>query len=374
MEKPSRIERLASAIEDNGIDVAIFFSRENLCYLTGNLIDYAASLLTSNGEVVTVCSFLEYERAKAETWSDEVVAYLPYDISNPPPQTVKSRSLLDAVCKVVSDLGFSSSTIGFEADYLSRSLSEKLFKGLPEAEFKDVSTLVSEFRQVKDSSEVENIRRATRILSRAFRSAADAIEVGVSEVEVAGEALRAMIASGGSGIFKMPIVASGYRSALPHGRASSKAIERGELVVLDFVVAYNWYYGDLTRVAVVGYPSSKQLRLYEVVVEALEAAISSIKPGVTCAEVDRVARKIIAKAGFGEYFIHSTGHGIGLSVHERPRLSSTDSTVLKPGMVVTVEPGIYIPDLGGVRVERDVLVTEDGAEVLDNYPIDLMVT
>ena len=165
-----------------------------------------------------------------------------------------------------------------------------------------------------------------------------------------------------------------YKRQLPHGRASSKAIERGELVVLDFVVAYNWYYGDLTRVAVVGYPSSKQLRLYEVVVEALEAAISSIKPGVTCAEVDRVARKIIAKAGFGEYFIHSTGHGIGLSVHERPRLSSTDSTVLKPGMVVTVEPGIYIPDLGGVRVERDVLVTEDGAEVLDNYPIDLMVT
>ncbi len=373
VEKPARIKRLANAMKDFGVDVAVFFSNENLCYVAGNLIDYAAALLTSEGKVVTVCSFLEYERAKAETWSDEVLAYLPYDVSNPPPQVFRSSSLLDAVCQVISEHGFSSSAIGFEADHLSRSFSERLFRKLPEAEFRDVSGLVLGFRQVKDELEVENIRRATKIISRAFSAAADVIKAGVTEVEVAAEALKVMIASGGTGVFKMPIVASGFRSALPHGRASSKAIGRGELVVLDFVAACNWYYGDLTRVAVVGYPSSKQLRMYEVVVEALEAAISSIRPGVSCAEVDRAARKVIVDAGFGEYFIHSTGHGIGLSVHESPRLSSTDKTVLKPGMVVTVEPGIYVPEVGGVRVERDVVVTDDGAEVLDEYPIELMV-
>ncbi|MCS7365214.1 MAG: M24 family metallopeptidase, partial [archaeon GB-1867-035] len=128
-----------------------------------------------------------------------------------------------------------------------------------------------------------------------------------------------------------------------------------------------------TRTLVTRHVSNKHEKIYSIVVEALNNAIDSIKPGVKCSEVDRVARSVIVKYGYGDYFIHSTGHGIGLSVHESPRLSSSDSTILKPGMIVTVEPGIYIPGFGGVRVERDVLVTDDGFEILDSYPVDLIV-
>ncbi|MCS7365541.1 MAG: Xaa-Pro peptidase family protein [archaeon GB-1867-035] len=373
MRKPNRIRRIAQALSSVGVDVALIFSPENLCYLIGNLIDYSAALITCEGKIVTICSFLEYERAKRETWSDEVVPYSSREYSYLNFKTIRSANLLSAVCSVLIDYGFSKSVIGFEGSFVSSSLYGSLTRQLNEAIFKDVSKLFSDLRQVKDDYEVDLIRRAVKRVEYAFERSIDILSVGVSEFEVAGEALKAMVSSGGKGVFKLPIVASGVRSALPHGRASSKIIGESELVILDYVAPEEWYYGDLTRTLVTRPVSNKHEKIYSIVVEALNNAIDSIKPGVKCSEVDRAARSVIVKYGYGDYFIHSTGHGIGLSVHESPRLSSSDSTILKPGMIVTVEPGIYIPGFGGVRVERDVLVTDDGFEILDSYPVDLIV-
>lgn len=178
------------------------------------------------------------------------------------------------------------------------------------------------------------------------------------------EAHRYMRTIGAERVYDDLIVASGVRSALPHGRASDKEIMKGDPVTLDYVSSYNGYYGDETRTVFVGRVGKELRRIYEVVLESLEMAIDHICEGVTCDEIDSMVRNNIERHGYGKYFIHSTGHGIGLEVHEMPRLSMNDKTFLKRNMVVTVEPGIYIPGLGGVRIEDDVLVTSDGCKVL----------
>jgi len=168
------------------------------------------------------------------------------------------------------------------------------------------------------------------------------------------------------------IISSGYRSALPHGVASDKRIERGDLVVIDLGALYRHYNSDITRTIVVGKPSEKQKEIYEIVLEAQKSAVEKAKPGMTAKELDSIARNIIAEYGYGDYFIHSLGHGVGLEIHEPPRISQYDETVLKEGMVITIEPGIYIPKLGGVRIEDTVVITKDGAKRLTKMERELI--
>jgi len=228
--------------------------------------------------------------------------------------------------------------------------------------------IVNGLRAVKEDVEIDIIQEAADLADRAFEHILGFLKPGVSEKAVAFELEMFMRSNGASGTSFETIVASGERSALPHGVASDKPIAPGEFVTLDFGAYYKGYCSDITRTVVVGKASDKQKEIYSIVLEAQQHALEHLRPGMTGKEGDALTRDIIASYGYGEYFGHGTGHGIGLEIHESPRLSMTGDFVLSPGMVVTVEPGIYLPGFGGVRIEDDVVVTGEGIRILTKAP------
>jgi Xaa-Pro aminopeptidase len=199
------------------------------------------------------------------------------------------------------------------------------------------------------------------------------IRPGMTEKEVALRLEVIMREHGATSSSFDTIVASGWRSALPHGVASDKVIEKGDLVTLDFGAYYQGYASDITRTVMMGKPTAKQKEIYQIVLEANKKAIAGVQPGKTGKEVDAIARNYIKEHGYGEYFGHSTGHGLGMEVHEKPLVSTRGEEALVPGMVITIEPGIYIPDLGGVRIEDDLIVTESGYENITNVSKEIIM-
>jgi len=247
---------------------------------------------------------------------------------------------------------------------------KKLLKGV---KLTDLGQLIWDMRKVKDQTEIGCIRKAADLTVVAAKTAAEAIKPGMHEFEVAAEVEYAMRKLGSEGTAFETIVASGPRSAYPHGGCTSKKIKRGELIQFDVGARHQNYACDLTRTFLVGKPTPKQKKIYEVVMEAQEKAFQKIRDGVRARQVDAVARGIIKERGFGENFVHGLGHGVGLAVHESPTLNSVSKDVLKAGNVVTDEPGIYIVGYGGVRIEDTVLVKRDGAERLTKAPYELSI-
>ncbi|RLK62531.1 aminopeptidase P family protein [Atopobacter sp. AH10] len=253
--------------------------------------------------------------------------------------------------------------LGFEADHLSYATYEAIAEILP-VELVPTKGLILEIRRVKDEDEVAAIQEACRIADEAFHYILTYIKPGLTEIEVANALDFKMRELGASGVSFDTIVASGLRSAMPHGVASNKVIEEGDIITLDYGCYYKGYVSDVTRTFSYGELSDQLKEIHEVVRKAQEAGIKAIKPGVPASHIDDVARQYIKDKGYGEYYIHSTGHGIGLEIHEEPMVSSASLHVLKEGHVITCEPGIYIPGIGGVRIEDDILVTKDGHRVL----------
>lgn len=263
--------------------------------------------------------------------------------------------------------------IAFEQDHLTYQHFVRLSDALEGYELRPKSGLIEKLREVKDESEIALIRKAAAIADHAFLSILEEIGPGVSESHIDLRLEILMREQGATASSFDTIVASGPRSALPHGRASQRIIQKGDLVTLDFGALYQGYCSDMTRTIMIGEPSSIQKEIYHIVLEAEQKAVAAIRPGITGIEADAVARDWIKKHGYGEQFGHSTGHGIGLEVHEGPNLSIRGETKLEPGMIVTVEPGIYLPDVGGVRIEDDVLVTKEGYEVLTPSSKELII-
>ncbi|MGH9554279.1 MAG: M24 family metallopeptidase [Terriglobales bacterium] len=235
-----------------------------------------------------------------------------------------------------------------------------------------VSGLVERLRALKDADEVRQIRAAVDLASGLFQAVLNRIQPGRRESEVAAYLEFSARTLGASGMSFETIVASGPRSALPHGVASSQVIARKGFIVMDFGVILAGYCSDMTRTVHMGRPGSWARGVYQAVLEAQKAALTAVGPGVATGEVDRAARKVLAKAGLGRYFTHSTGHGVGLEIHEAPRIAKGLREPLQPGMVLTIEPGAYVPEKGGVRIEDMVLVTEKGCEVLTPTPKELI--
>lgn len=231
-----------------------------------------------------------------------------------------------------------------------------------------VGPLLAALRIRKSAEEIELLREAARITDVAYSAALLMIGPGVSEVEVALELERVMRLEGADGSAFDIIVASGVRGAMPHGVASAKKIQSGELVTMDFGAAYRGYHADMTRTVAVGEVGAEERRMFDAVLEAQVAALAAVGPGKRGSEIDRVAREILESHGLGEAFVHSLGHGTGLQIHENPRLSQSSEDVLEPGMIVTIEPGVYIPGFTGLRIEDLAVVTEDGHEVLSHSP------
>ena len=223
---------------------------------------------------------------------------------------------------------------------------------------------IESLKNIKDEKEIKRIKKACLIADKCYKHILKFVKIGMKEIEVRNEMLRYMLEQGASKESFDIIVASGKRGAMPHGVASNKRIKEGDFVTLDFGCIKDFYCSDITRTFVVGKPSKIMLEIYNVVLEAQLKGLEVIKPGIKAKEVDEACRNYIEEKGYGEYFTHSTGHGLGILVHDNLAISPRSETILKEGMVFTVEPGIYIEGLGGVRIEDDVVVTKDGCEIL----------
>lgn len=275
--------------------------------------------------------------------------------------------IMEATGKVLGKAKLSK--LAIESDSMTVSDLEKLNEQVKSLEVVPLSGMVETLREIKDAAEVASIREAVEQAERGFAVLRASLVGTMTELSAAHDLEHSMRQFGAKNAAFAPIVAVGPRAALPHANPSTVTIQEDEFVLIDWgAESAEGYRSDLTRVLVTGKISTKLEKIYRVVLKAQLRGIKAIRPGARCCDVDKAARSAIEQAGYGKRFGHGLGHGIGLNIHEGPRLSPTAETELKPGMVVTVEPGIYVPGWGGVRIEDDVLVTRDGCEVLTSVP------
>jgi len=230
-----------------------------------------------------------------------------------------------------------------------------------------------EMRLIKSAEEVARIRHAVRLVEQALSESLKKVKPGVTEMEIVAELEYQMKRLGADGPSFDTMVLAGEKSALPHGTPGSRQVREGDLLLFDLGVAADGYVSDITRTFAIGEISAQLREIYETVLAANEAAIAEVRPGVTLAHLDQTARRVIEEKGYGPYFMHRLGHGLGMDVHEYPSVHGQNQDVLRPGMVFTIEPGIYLPGVGGVRIEDDVLVTDSGCDVLTQFPKQLTV-
>ena len=351
-----RIKKLRSKLEEKELDALLINNAQNRQYLTG-FTGTAGVVLITKTTAQLITDFRYTEQAEEEAVDYEIIKQGDNKL-----ETINQLLKEEEITK----LGIEAEEISYQ-QYLQ--YQDKL-----DVELVATTDLVKSLRKVKDETEVDKISQAVKITDNAFEEIQEQLEVGAIEREIALEIEFAQKKQGATKNAFDFIVASGKRGAMPHGVASDKEIEAGDLVTMDFGCVYQGYHSDMTRTVIVGDdPTAKQEKIYNIVLEAQETAIEAIEPGKTGAEIDKVARDIIEEAGYGANFGHGLGHSVGLEIHENPRLSRKDETVLKPGMVVTVEPGIYIPDWGGIRIEDIVVVTDDGCQILTESPKELLV-
>ena len=266
-----------------------------------------------------------------------------------------------------------SGRVGFEAQYVRVAEWRNLKALFPGVRIVETSQVVESAASVKEEPEIDLIRRAVSITDRVFTELLTIVREGIAELDVAAEISYLHRTMGADSDAFEPIVASGPRGALPHARASAKKLRQGELVTLDFGCCFRGYHSDLTRTVAIGKPDAKLRKLYDVVFAAQSTALEAAREGVPARDLDRIARRSITKAGYGKYFNHSLGHGLGLQVHELPRVSSRSADVLRAGNVVTVEPGVYVPGTGGVRIEDDVVIRDGTCEILTTSSRELII-
>ena len=357
-----RVEALKQiAFEKKRFDGFLVFNAANQMYLTGVSGEtvratLACVLIPFRGESKIYVYGVNYEQAKAEGKGFKV-------------ELVKRRE--DLIAKIAAQVK-SLNIKNLVVDSMTVEGYRDLMKGLRgQARLKMQSNLLWELRKMKDDKELELMRKAADLTSAGMKAAYETIRPGVKEIEVAAEIEYAMRRRGGWGTAFETSVASAAHSAFPHGGCTDREIRKGDLVVVDIGATYHHYCSDMTRTMVAGKPSDKQIKLYEIVKKAQSKAFEAMKPKAKAKEIDAVARNIIAKAGYGEYFVHGLGHGVGLEVHEPPTLNSESKDTLAVGNVVTNEPGIYLVGFGGIRIEDTVLVQKSHGENLTNGPYTL---
>ncbi|TCS84018.1 M24 family metallopeptidase [Tepidibacillus fermentans] len=354
MEK--RIKRLREELKERNLDGILITHSSNRRYITG-FTGSAGNVLVTQHDAFLVTDFRYTEQAA------EQAKY--FTIVN------QEDSMLKKLKELVAKTGIH--TLGFEQDYVPYSQYKQFEENFQPVTLVPLSQVLESIRMIKDEQEIQLIRKAAVIADQAFSHVLKVIKPGMREIEVALELECKMRQLGAQGASFDTIVASGVRSALPHGVASDKVIEVGDFVTMDFGAIYQGYVSDITRTIAIGKVNEKQREIHNIVLEAQLNGVHHVKAGMTGKEADALTRSIISRYGYGEYFGHSTGHGIGLDVHEGPGLSMKSEVILKPGMIVTIEPGIYISKFGGVRIEDDVLITEHGVEVLTHSPKELII-
>jgi Xaa-Pro aminopeptidase len=350
----ARCNKLRRLIKRSGADALLVTNFTNVKYLTG--FSGGDSYLLVRPDAALLISDSRYATQLKDECPD-----LDREIRGP------GVSMLKSVTKVVRRARIRR--LAIEAGSMTVALQAAIAKGLPKVELLPCESLVEDLRLIKDRHEIKALHEAARLAERAFEVIRSSLRADQTERAIAHELENQIRLFGGNGCSFSPIVAAGARAALPHASATCQPIGRSGFLLIDWGADEpGGYKSDLTRVLVTGKISPKLERMYRVVLKAQQRAIAAIRPGAKSSDVDAVARKTIERAGFGKYFGHGLGHGIGLDIHEAPRLASNGKMVLQPGMVVTVEPGVYLPGFGGVRIEDDVLVTRDGHDVLTSTP------
>ena len=352
----TRIAHVRKLLEDLDLDAFLVSHLPNIRYLSGFTGSNAFLILSLRRQILVTDSRYR-EQSRNEARGFQIV--------------VSDNSLVDAMAR--KSLFSRRRRVGFEAHCLPYASYGNLKKLFPGTKFVPKFNLVESIAAVKEASEVAAIREAISISDRVFQEILDFIKPGLRELDVAAEISYRQRKAGAERDAFDVIVASGWRSALPHGKATAKRIRPGELVTLDFGCSVRGYHSDLTRTIGVGSPSRRAREVYPVVLEAQERAIAAARSGMPARNLDEVARSFIRSRGFGKFFGHSLGHGLGLQVHELPKVSALSTDTLCAGNVITIEPGIYIPRLGGVRIEDDVLIKNGSCVVLTSAPKEFIV-
>ncbi|UTR14475.1 Xaa-Pro peptidase family protein [Salipaludibacillus sp. LMS25] len=350
-----RLNGLRHQFKENGIDGILITNPYNRRYLTG-FTGTAGVVVVSDEKAKLITDFRYIDQAQEETTGFDIIQH--------------KKTLHEEVANQVKEMGITR--LGFEKDVLTYSHYDT-YKTIVDGELVPVNQLVENLRLFKSDEEIAIIQKAVDIADAAFSHIQPYLRPGVKEIDIANELEFFMRKSGAVSSSFDIIVASGPRSALPHGVASDKVIEKGELVTLDFGAYYKGYCSDITRTVAIGEPSAQLKDIYDTVLQAQLIGVNQIKPGITGKEADALTRDYINEQGYGQYFGHSTGHGLGMEVHERPGLSHRSDKRLKAGMVVTVEPGIYVAGIGGTRIEDDILITDNGNNILSKSSKELLI-
>lgn len=348
----SKIEKITKQLQHEQADAAWITTPLNVFYFTGYRSEpherLFALLITANGDQTLYCPKMEVEEVKNSPFEGKIIGYL--DTENP---------------FEIDPLSFNKLLI--ESEHLTVKRQRELTQNFGVQHYGDIDQTIKELRNIKNESEIENIREAAKLADKCIEIGTEFLKVGVTEREVVNHIENEIKKFGVSEMSFDTMVLFGDHAASPHGTPGERKLVKDEYVLFDLGVIYNHYCSDMTRTVKFGTPSEEAQTIYNIVLEAETNAIEAIRAGVPLKDIDKIARDIISDAGYGDYFPHRLGHGLGLEEHEYQDVSSTNSNLLEAGMVITIEPGIYVPNVAGVRIEDDILVTENGYEILTHY-------
>ena len=361
----SKIEEIQHFLQRDGWDAAFITTPDNVFYVSGFHSNPQERLLGvmvfKNAEPFLISPLMEVPDVKAAGWSYEAVGHEDTD------------DAWDIVLKTIQKRGALPTSIAIEKSHLTVERKERMEQLFPGVTFGRLDEQLNSMRNIKSEEELEKLREAARLADYAVEVGCNAIEEGKTELEILMAIEFELKKKGAEKMAFDTMVLSGPKTASPHGNPGNRKIKKGDFVLFDLGVVYQGYCSDITRTVAFGEPTDAQREIYETVRKAEQAAVDSVRPGVKAMEIDEAARNVIEQAGYGSYFTHRVGHGLGISVHEYPSVTGTNELVLEEGMVFTIEPGIYHPGITGVRIEDDVVVTADGVEVLTKFPKELQI-
>lgn len=355
-------KRLLSLIEwmkTNDVSFSFITNPDNVFYFTGFRSDPHERLLGvaifPENDPFLICPQMEASDARNSGWSLDIVGYS--DIDNP----------WELMAKQISKRSNGLQKIAVEKQHLTLERYEELTNRFPQAAFIAAEQKLNQLRLIKDEKELASLRKAAEYADLAVKAGSEAIQEGKTELEILAEIEYEMKRQGISEMSFSTMVLTGKNAASPHGTPGHTKVQRGDLVLFDLGVVYEGYCSDITRTIAFGSLSDQQQEIYDTVLKAQQAAIDAVKPGALAKDIDLAARRIIDEAGYGQFFPHRLGHGLGISVHEYPSITETSELRLEEGMVFTIEPGIYVPGVAGVRIEDDIYVAADGPELLTAF-------
>ncbi|WP_112180240.1 MULTISPECIES: Xaa-Pro peptidase family protein [Paraliobacillus] len=361
-----RLKAVTAWMNDENIDVTFLNSTENVYYLSNFYTDPHERLmgifLFKNGQPLFVLPAMEVGQLKSAGWDYEIIGYSDHE---DPWEFIKNAVQTKELPTV--------ETVAFEKEVLTYGRSQAFLELFSQVQVVSAEDKLNEMRVVKDENEIAVMRQAAKMADFGVQVGVDALVEGISEMEVLAKIEFELKKKGIREMSFSTMVLFGEKSGDPHGNPGDRTLKAGDMVLFDLGVVLDGYCSDITRTVAYKSVTDKKKEIYQTVLKAEQASLAISKPGNRVGDLDQVARDIITASGYGDYFPHRIGHGLGINVHEFPSMSHLNDGILKAGMVYTIEPGIYLPGLGGVRIEDDVLITADGCETLTNYPKELQI-